>query len=83
MYLCMLVCDWQHFICTDECVTCFLMDNWKRTLHWRMTGRGVDAVQETVFFFFFGKRQKAVAVIETFFQLVSAYFDLFLYCDGK
>lgn len=31
----------------------------------------------------FEKDKKAVAVMETFFHLVSANFNLFLYCDGK
>lgn len=34
--------------------------------------------------FFFLGGEKTVAVIETLlFQFVSAYFNLFLYCDGK
>ena len=92
-YVC--VCVWQRFICTEECVTCgfFLMD----TEHTPTTpvprsrcpsagwGRGVDAVQikTVLFFFFWGKRQKSRCCNWNSFQLVSAYFNLFLYCDGK
>lgn len=32
---------------------------------------------------FFFEGEKTVAVIETLSQFVSAYFNLFLYCDGK
>lgn len=89
---------WQRFICTEECVTCCFFFLRTRSIHrphryqgvavcpsagW---GRGVDAVQiKTVLFFFFflGKRQKSRCCNWNSFQLVSAYFNLFLYCDGK
>lgn len=37
----------------------------------------------SLFFFFLGKRQKSRCCNWNSFQLVSAYFNLFLYCDGK
>lgn len=78
------VCVRQCFICTEECV--FLWTGSKHRSHWTWFFLRSGEGGATMLFnknVLFEKDKKSLAVIETFFQLVSAYFNLFLYCDGK